>query len=100
MTEANDNWKAGDAYESYMGRWSKPLARSFVGWLTPMRGTTCSTLGAAQERSLPLQHFQDFWTPFLRGTGPAPAYVASLGIERRTDYVQHHPPSSCPPGYA
>jgi SAM-dependent methyltransferase len=38
MTEANDNWKAGDAYESYMGRWSRPLARSFIGWLTPMRG--------------------------------------------------------------
>jgi hypothetical protein len=29
------------------------------------------------------QHFQDFWTPFLRGTGPAPAYVASLSQERR-----------------
>jgi len=38
MTEANDNWKAGDAYETYMGRWSRPLARSFIGWLTPMRG--------------------------------------------------------------
>ena len=38
MTEADDNWKAGDAYESYMGRWSRPLARSFIGWLIPMRG--------------------------------------------------------------
>ena len=37
MTEANDNWKAGDAYESYMGRWSRPHARNFIGWLTPMR---------------------------------------------------------------
>jgi hypothetical protein len=24
------------------------------------------------------QNFQDFWTPFLRGTGPAPSYAASL----------------------
>jgi SAM-dependent methyltransferase len=23
-------------------------------------------------------NFEDFWTPFLRGTGPAPSYVASL----------------------
>ena len=23
--------------------------------------------------------FDDYWTPFLRGTGPAPSYVASLG---------------------
>jgi len=27
--------------------------------------------------------FQDFWSPFLMGTGPAPAYVASLSQERR-----------------
>ena len=33
MTAADDNWTAGDAYESYMGRWSRPLARSFVSWL-------------------------------------------------------------------
>ncbi len=28
-----DNWTLGEAYESYMGRWSRPLARSFVSWL-------------------------------------------------------------------
>ena len=38
MTGGNDNWKAGDAYESYMGRWSRPLARSFIRWLTPPGG--------------------------------------------------------------
>jgi SAM-dependent methyltransferase len=38
MNDVNDNWKAGDAYESYMGRWSRPLARSFIRWLTPARG--------------------------------------------------------------
>jgi hypothetical protein len=27
--------------------------------------------------------FEDFWMPFLRGTGPAPAYVASLPPEHR-----------------
>jgi SAM-dependent methyltransferase len=31
----------------------------------------------------PFKNFSDFWEPFLAGTGPAPAYVASLGpIER------------------
>ena len=45
----NDQWLAGDAYEAYMGRWSRPLAREFLQWL---------------QR--------------LRGTGPAPTYVASL----------------------
>lgn len=30
-----DRWVAGDAYEAYMGRWSRPLARTFVDWLHP-----------------------------------------------------------------
>jgi hypothetical protein len=28
--------------------------------------------------------FDDYWTPFLGGQGPAPTYVASLSEERRT----------------
>jgi len=35
MTNASDKWMAGDAYEKYMGRWSRPLARVFVEWLHP-----------------------------------------------------------------
>lgn len=45
MTEANDNWTAGDAYESYMGRWSRPLARNFIGWLAPKRGASWLEVG-------------------------------------------------------
>jgi SAM-dependent methyltransferase len=28
-----DNWADGDAYESYVGRWSRPVAREFIDWL-------------------------------------------------------------------
>lgn len=28
--------------------------------------------------------FEDYWRPLLGGTGPAPSYVASLDVERRT----------------
>jgi SAM-dependent methyltransferase len=28
-------------------------------------------------------NFHDYWTPFLQGTGPAPAYVASLDVQER-----------------
>ena len=35
MRVAGDRWLAGDAYEAYMGRWSRPLARAFVAWLHP-----------------------------------------------------------------
>ena len=45
MAGANDNWKAGDAYEAYMGRWSRPLARSFIGWLAPSRGARWLDVG-------------------------------------------------------
>ena len=30
------------------------------------------------------QDFDDYWTPFLGGTGPAPAYATSLDEERRS----------------
>ena len=32
---SGDKWVTGDAYEAYMGRWSRPLARVFVEWLHP-----------------------------------------------------------------
>jgi len=30
---AQDTWDQGDAYERYMGRWSRLVAREFIGWL-------------------------------------------------------------------
>jgi SAM-dependent methyltransferase len=33
MTAPDDRWTAGDSYEEFMGRWSRPLAREFVAWL-------------------------------------------------------------------
>jgi SAM-dependent methyltransferase len=34
----DDAWVAGDAYEAFMGRWSRMLARAFLDWLSPPRG--------------------------------------------------------------
>lgn len=34
-TPHGDRWLTGDAYEAYMGRWSRPLGRVFVEWLHP-----------------------------------------------------------------
>jgi SAM-dependent methyltransferase len=36
-TAPGDRWVKGDAYEAYMGRWSRLLARLFVEWLHPTR---------------------------------------------------------------
>src|SRR3546814_11883692 len=34
----HDAWQAGDAYEQYMGRWSRRIAPRFVDWLSPEPG--------------------------------------------------------------
>jgi SAM-dependent methyltransferase len=33
QTHRPDVWAAGDAYEPYVGRWSRLVARDFIGWL-------------------------------------------------------------------
>jgi len=32
--------------------------------------------------------FDDYWRPFLGGTGPAPSYVASLDADGRTNLMR------------
>jgi SAM-dependent methyltransferase len=38
MTTPGDSWAAGEAYDSYMGRWSRTLAAAFLDWLAPAPG--------------------------------------------------------------
>ena len=45
LRETADNWEAGDAYEGYMGRWSRPLAHAFVTWLRPADRATWLEVG-------------------------------------------------------
>ncbi len=41
----DDRWKSGDAYEAFMGRWSRRLAEVFVGWLSPGLGLSWLEVG-------------------------------------------------------
>lgn len=41
----NDVWEVGDAYESFMGRWSKLVAREFLDWLAVPAGSTWLDVG-------------------------------------------------------
>jgi len=34
MVPQADSWASGSAYEAYVGRWSRPVARQFVGWVS------------------------------------------------------------------
>ena len=45
MSPADDRWAAGDAYETFMGRWSRRLADSFVRWLEVDPGLTWLDVG-------------------------------------------------------
>lgn len=69
-----DAWSDGEAYESYIGRWSRPVAREFVRSLGVAAGARwldvgCGT-GALTETIL------DHAAPSeVRGVDPAPAYV-------------------------
>ena len=47
-------WASGTAYEPFVGRWSRAVAREFVAWLAPAPGATwldvgCGTGALAQE---------------------------------------------------
>jgi trans-aconitate methyltransferase len=45
MSIPSDRWLAGDAYEAYMGRWSRRLAGVFLEWLQPAPSANWLELG-------------------------------------------------------
>ena len=45
MVELADVWAAGDAYEPYIGRWSRVVAREFLAWLGDAAAATCIDVG-------------------------------------------------------
>jgi SAM-dependent methyltransferase len=45
MSELDENWLAGSAYEDFMGRWSRLLAPRFVSWLGVRSGAHWLDLG-------------------------------------------------------
>ena len=56
----------------------EPLTKLFEG--AGLTGVEVRPVDAAAH----FQDFDDFWSPFLGGQGPAPAYVMSLTEEKRT----------------
>src|SRR5918995_1042331 len=70
-----DAWNSGDAYEPYVGRWSRLVAREFLEWLAVPPGgrwldVGCGT-GALAETILSLSAPSE-----VVGMDPSPAYVA------------------------
>jgi SAM-dependent methyltransferase len=44
-TSRHDAWAAGDSYDAYMGRWSRPIAARFLDWLAMPDGLNWLELG-------------------------------------------------------
>jgi len=42
---AKETWGSGDAYEQYVGRWSRPVAREFLEWLNVEPGLRWGDVG-------------------------------------------------------
>lgn len=42
---ADDVWASGEAYDTYVGRWSRPVAERFVRWLSPLPAATWVEVG-------------------------------------------------------
>jgi hypothetical protein len=47
----HDVWASGDAYEPFVGRWSRRAAREFIAWLARLQIRVGSMLAAAPVRS-------------------------------------------------
>lgn len=45
MSERKDMWASGDAYEPYVGRWSRIVARDFIDWLAVPAGRRWLDIG-------------------------------------------------------
>jgi SAM-dependent methyltransferase len=81
--DRTDAWDSGDAYEPYVGRWSRLVAREFLGWLAVPQGRRWldvgSGTGALAQTVLALAAPGE-----VVGIDPSPAYVA-FARERVTD---------------
>ena len=76
MTASSDSWTSGDAYEQYVGRWSRAVAREFISWLALPAGLNWLDVGCGTGAlSRTILHVA------------SPAHVR--GVDLSADYVAH-----------
>ena len=101
MQPPTDVWDAGAAYEPYVGRWSRLVAREFVGWLSIPPGAAwldvgCGTgalVSAILERGSPRQVVGvDPSEPFLSS---ARRQVTDARADLRAGDAAHLPLPGC-----
>lgn len=68
-------WDSGDAYEPYVGRWSRRVAHQFLAWLTVPPGSRWLDVGCGTGALS--QTIVDVMSPReVNGVDPSPSYIA------------------------
>ncbi len=82
-----DRWDSGDAYEPYVGRWSRLVAREFVKWLAVPPGSRWLDVGCGTGALI--QTILEHAAPSeVVGIDPSAAYIALAGAQ--TDDPRAH----------
>lgn len=75
MATTSDTWSSGEAYEPYVGRWSRVAAREFVAWLAVPPGARWLDVGCGTGALASV--ILDIAEPgAVRGLDPASGFVA------------------------
>lgn len=71
-----DTWSSGAAYDGYIGRWSRPVAASFVPWLRPRKRAAWIDVGCGSGA---------LTDAVLRLTDPERV----IGVDPSVDFIDH-----------
>ena len=72
---AKETWGSGDAYEQYVGRWSRRVAREFLGWLNVDPGLAWGDVGCGTGALVEC---------ILRGSAP----TSIIAIDRAEGFIR------------
>lgn len=84
----DSRWDSGDAYEPYVGRWSRLVAREFVRWLAVPPGSLWLDVGCGTG-ALTHTVLEQAAPSEVVGIDPSAAYIASAGARMDDDPRAH-----------
>ncbi len=84
-----ESWGSGDAYEQYVGRWSRKVAPEFLAWLAPARGLAWADVGCGTG-ALSETILRTFEPAAIEGVDTSEGFVAAARQRLRDHRVRLH----------